>query len=384
MPAATRAVLRVTAAQERGYLAARHGLHPACGPATIEELASAHAGLHAARLPTPFVTLRARLPEFTAKELRQAVEPGGSLIKLRTCRRTLHIYPLAEAGAAHTATLRQRLAACAARVRRLGKNPSVLTRIAPLVREALAAGPVPHRELEQRVLTLRPQIKARGDVLGELVRLAIKWLWESGDLVYRNAADSLHREHREFHLTQVAQPALQLNHITADDAARVLLRRYLASFGPASIDDFQWWSGLPRSEITPALAALRPELIDVQLDAHPEPLLLPVEHEPHLLAAQPLPPHHVDVLAYEDPSLKGYFTTRHRYVDDQHRSTLFNTIGEVRASIAVAGRCVGIWQFDRRTRTIGYHLYAPTAKATHRAVIERLEQMTEFLRSEPC
>lgn len=33
--------------------------------------------------------------------------------------------------------------------------------------------------------------------------------------------------------------------------------------------------------------------------------------------------------AREDPVLKGYFTTRHRYVDDQHRTMLFNSIGEV-------------------------------------------------------
>ncbi|MGH3904748.1 MAG: DNA glycosylase AlkZ-like family protein [Pseudonocardiaceae bacterium] len=110
----------------------------------------------------------------------------------------------------------------------------------------------------------------------------------------------------------------------------------------------------------------------------------PAEHEPHLLAAQPLPLHHVDLLAYEDPSLKGYFATRHRYVDHQHRTTLFNTIGEVRASIAVAGRCVGTWQFDRRTRTIDHNLYAPIPNVARRAITERLDQMTEFMRSEPC
>lgn len=383
MPATTRVVLTVSAAQERGYRAACHGLYPNVGLTTIEELASAHAGLHAARLPTPFVTLRARLPGFAAKELRQALEPGGSMIKLRTCRRTLHIYPLSEAGAAHNATLRLRLAACAAILRRLGKDPTILTRLAPLVREALLGGPLPHRELERQVLAAPLQIRARQDVLSELVRLAIKWLWESGELVYRNAADSLHRERREFHLTHLAHPALQLNHIDTGQAIQVLLRRYLAAFGPASIDDFQWWSGLTRGEITPALEAVRPELTDVRLAGRPEPLLLLAEHEPRLLSAEPLPNNHVDLLAHEDPSLKGYFTTRHRYVDDRHRSVLFNTIGEARPSIAVAGRCVGTWHFDRRTRTINDHLYISIPKAARRALTERLEHMTEFLRSEP-
>jgi hypothetical protein len=376
-------VLTVTVAQERGYRAVRHGIHPSA-TATIEDLASAHAGLHAARLPTPFVTLRTRLPGFIAAELRTALEPGGNLIKLRTCRRTLHIYPLAEAGVPHTATLRQRLGACAATVRRLGHDPAVLTRIAPAIRAALAAGPLPYRELEQRIVAARPRIRARRELLVPLVRLAVKWLWESGELLYRNTADSLHRERREFCLTATAHPTLQLNHLASSDAVTALLRRYLTAFGPAAIEDFQWWSGLTRSDITPAVAALRPELIDVQIDPHPAPLLLHAEHEPQLRTAEPLPSNHVALLAYEDPTLKGYHATRHRYVDHQHRNHLFNTIGEARASITTAGRYAGTWQFHRTTRTITHTLHTTIPPATQRAVTARLHHMTEFLRSEPC
>lgn len=256
--------------------------------------------------------------------------------------------------------------------------------MAPLIREALIGGPLPHRELEQQVLAGPLRIQARRDMLGELVRLGIKWLWESGELVYRNAADSLHRERREFHLTRLAHPTLQLSHIDTGQAVGLLLRRYLTAFGPASINDFRWWSGLTRREIMPALAALQTELTDVRITGRPEPLLLLAEHEPHLLTAESLPDNHVDLLAYEDPSLKGYFTTRHRYVDDQHRSVLFNTIGEARASIAVAGRFVGTWQFDRHSRVINYHLYASISRTAQLALTERLERMTEFLRSEPC
>lgn len=377
------AVLAVPDAQERGYRAARHGIHPRA-TATIEDLATAHAGLHAARLPTPFVTLRSRLPGFTATQLRTALEPGGSLIKLRTCRRTLHIYPLADAGVPHTATLRQRLGSCAASVRRLGHEPAVLARIAPLIRAALAAGPLPYRELDERVLAARPRIRAQRKLLVQLVRMSVKWLWESGDLLYRNTADSLHRERREFGLTATAHPSLQLNHLDSSDAVTALLRRYLAAFGPAAIDDFQWWSGLTRSDITPAVTALRPELIDVRIDPDPTPLLLLADDEPRLRSAEPLPSNHVALLAYEDPTLKGYHATRHRYVDDQHRGHLFNSIGEARASIALAGRYVGTWQFHRATRTISHNLHSALPPTTQRAVTAHLHHMIEFLRSEPC
>jgi hypothetical protein len=63
---------------------------------------------------------------------------------------------------------------------------------------------------------------------------------------------------------------------------------------------------------------------------------------------------------------------------------LFNSIGEARASIAIAGRCIGTWQFHRTTRTIDHHLYTQLPTAPHRAIADQLDQMTDFLCTEPC
>lgn len=132
----------------------------------------------------------------------------------------------------------------------------------------IAAGPRPHRELERRVLAATARVRVRRATRIDLVRLAIKWMWEDGELLYRNTADSLHRETREFQLTTQAHPQIQLNDIDPATAVRTLLRRYLAAFGPASIDDFHWWSGLNRREITPAIADLRPDLVDIRIEAN--------------------------------------------------------------------------------------------------------------------
>jgi hypothetical protein len=45
------------------------------------------------------------------------------------------------------------------------------------------------------------------------------------------------------------------------DAAAQLARRYFESRGPATLDDFVWWSGLPVGEARAALEAVRGELI---------------------------------------------------------------------------------------------------------------------------
>jgi hypothetical protein len=266
----------------------------------------------------------------------------------------------------------------------LGFEPTVLRRFATAVRDALAGGPLPHRELEQQAQAATSRVRATQETRTQLVRLAIKWLWEDGELFYRNTADSMHHEVREFQLTTHAHPNLQLNALDHDVAVRMLLRRYLVAFGPASVRDFTWWSGLNQRDIAPALATMNPDLIAVRIDEQPAELLLLAEHEHDLRTTEPLPRHHIQLLAYEDPALKGYFTTRHRYTDDAHRAILFNTIGEVRASIAVAGRCVGTWQFHRTTRTIEHNIYGRVTNPIQRAIHTRLDEMTEFLRGEPC
>ncbi|MEU7159880.1 hypothetical protein [Streptomyces chrestomyceticus] len=85
--------LTLPAAAERAAIASRHGWGPQPGPAGLAALATAQAGLHAARLLTPYVTAHTRLPEFRADDLRHALSPHGTLVKVRCVRRTLHCGP---------------------------------------------------------------------------------------------------------------------------------------------------------------------------------------------------------------------------------------------------------------------------------------------------
>ncbi len=89
------------------------------------------------------------------------------------------------------------------------------------------------------------------------------------------------------------------------------------------------------------------------------------------------------MLAYEDPALKGYFSTRCRYVSAEEYGSLFNSIGEARASILLDGRVVGIWRFERGNGRITYDLLGRVSKRSQRRIGERLEDMNGFLSSEP-
>ncbi|MET9291001.1 crosslink repair DNA glycosylase YcaQ family protein [Streptomyces sp. NPDC003077] len=365
------------AAVERAAVATRHGWGTLPGPPDLAALAVAQAGLHAARLLTPYVTAHTRLPDFSADHLRTALAPGGTLVKVRCMRRTLHLWAREHVADAHAATLRLRLGATAATARRHGLGRTDLERWGVHCRDALTGGPLAYRDLQERLM------KHHLGASPEAVRLGIKWAWESGHITCRNTASSLHREHRHFSLLEHAHPGLRLAPTDPLTATTRLIRHYLRAYGPASEADLLWWSGLPRTQISPALAALRSALTTVRVEGLPGDLLTLSEDLHDLRATDPLPADHVRLLAFEDPTFKGYFATRDRYRSPDHDSQVFNTIGEVHATITVAGRIVGTWGWDKKTRTVQHRLLTRLPVSARRHLRERLDQVEAFLRTEP-
>ena len=372
------ALVRVPLSQERAYRLGRHGLVPErTALSGVDTLATATYGLHAARQSSPWVTLRTRLPAFEPTHLRNMLTAERRLIKVRCMRQTLHILPLDLARTAHDATLRQRLAPCRARLHQLGHSERALRDACAQVRGVFGDIPIPHRELEVRASSARRQLS--------LIRIAIKWLWEIGELAHVDLSPSLHHEHRAFVRTEAHYPGLGLGAETPDleRSCDALVREHLRAFGPASIADTAWWSGLGRAAVRGAIIRGGGEFVQVAVDDVSDELLLAADELARLRDTEPLDPEHVTLLAYEDPTLKGYFATRSRYVRARHYDLLFNAIGEARAAIMVGGEAVGIWSFDRRTGRVTHSLMQKLGKTLRQAIAERLLAMEDFLRAEP-
>ena len=133
--------------------------------------------------------------------------------------------------------------------------------------------------------------------------------------------------------TERLYPGLNLTSHTEEDAVRLLVARHIASFGPVSLKDIVWWSGLGISKVRNGLSAIESELVSVDVEAVGDNLWLfrsDLRHIESLVEYEAEKPW-AALLAYEDSSLKGYFDTRSRYVDEQNYDRLFNQIGEVRA-----------------------------------------------------
>jgi hypothetical protein len=124
-----------------------------------------------------------------------------------------------------------------------GRTEADMQRAADATRRALADGPLPLRDLRAR-LTAKGFGANPGDGFGlwvDLVRIPPPGTWD------RPRADL-------YGLAEEWLPPPR--HLAEDDARDMLLRRYLAAFGPARLADASNWTGLPVSDLRPVATRL--------------------------------------------------------------------------------------------------------------------------------
>jgi hypothetical protein len=117
------------------------------------------------------------------------------------------------------------------------------------------------------------------------------------------------------------------------DAQTELVRRWLRGFGPATMADVKWWTGLPMGQVRKAVAATG--AVEVDLDGVPG-LVLPDDLDP-----VPAPEPWAALLPALDPTTMGW-AGRDFYLGP-HRPVLFDRNGNAGPAIWWDGRVVGGW-----------------------------------------
>lgn len=360
-------------ARVREFNFADQHVAPGCQGTEIEEVARSLVGLHSARLPTPYVTLASRLRRFLPPMLRKRQYEARTLIKLRCMRRTLHTVPLDLAPVVHRATLELRMMDLQARIRALNATNAAFEKAVTRVRNVVQTGSGPATAIVERALPSKPSKSNPEPLL--LTRLALKHLWERGEVTYRNRASHWASEERWFESTEASYPSLRLNDLEERDARRILVLTYVDRFGPVTERDIVWWSGLRVSDVRLAVRDLGSQLVRVRVEGLSDDCMMTQEALARLERAMTRRRQWARFLAYEDPSLKGYFETRPRYLDPAHTSTAFNSIGEVLPCVMVAGELVGRWWWDSATRSVGWAPFVAGTVPT--AAIERERERVE-------
>src|SRR5262249_205073 len=148
--------------------------------------------------------------------------------------------------------------------------------------------------------------------------------------------------------------------LEGDEALAELAKRYFSSHGPATLQDFVWWSGLTIADAKAGLEMVKPQFIQEVIDGQDYWIVsyLPVVNDLSPTAYL-LPVYDEYTVAYKD---------RSAVLAPEHAKRSGN--GIFSPSIIVDGKIVGTWKrtFKKGEVFIEASPFTPLSKARSRAV----------------
>ena len=137
-----------------------------------------------------------------------------------------------------------------------------------------------------------------------IVRAEVTGSWRSDRFTYARWEDWL--------------PSIDLAKVDVDDARADLAHRYFADYGPGTVDDFRWWSGLTMAQAREATAVLDSSLRGAE----------------QVVGLRLLPVWDALMVAYED---------RSRLIDVDRLPFVYDLGGNATSVVISDGRVEGVW-----------------------------------------
>ena len=335
---------RIGVEERRARLGLRHHLAGAAR-AGVVEVARDLVGLHATDPATVYLAARARALDPGVAALEQALYEERRLVRILGMRRTMFIEPVELMGVVQAACTD----AIAAQQRRLlfdligraglaDDPPSWVEDVEKVTLRALEArgGAATTGELakddprlaQQIVLAEGKSYEGRQSVVSRILQL----LAAEGRIVRGRPRGSWVSGQYRWSVVEAWLPGGVPTWPLAEAQAE-LVRRWLRGFGPATIADVKWWTGLPMGQVRPAVAATG--AVEVDLDGTPG-LVLADDLDP-----VPAPEPWAALVPALDPTTMGW-AGRDFYLG-RHRPALFDRNGNAGPAIWWDGRVVGGW-----------------------------------------
>jgi hypothetical protein len=370
-------VHKLGVAERRARLVTRHRRAPANRAGDPLEVARSLVCLHATDAVTVFLSIRARSEGVAQADVEHALYEERALVRMLAMRRTLwavprDLVPLAYAAATRSVAARQRTQLEGfLRENGIGRPKAWIDRAASAALRAVAA----------RGEAMTSDVTADDPELARKIRLGSgKWAVEQS-----TAARILPLLAMEGRLVR-GRPrgtwiSPQFRWVTTEDwlggpieeldvptAQAELLRRFLASFGPATETDLRWWTGWTARETRAALGAIPHAEVDLGAAAG---YVLAGDLEP---ATAPEP--FAALLPTLDPTTMGW-KEREWYLGP-HGPTLFDVNGNAGPTIWWDGRVVGGWS-QRRDGEIAIGLLEDVGADALAAIETEAEQLAAWV-----
>ncbi len=324
--------------------------------------------LHATDPATVYLSIGARQIHATVAEIERALYDEKQLIRMLGMRRTMFVVPTEFAAIVQAACT---LAIAAQERRRTiqlfgtagiaDDLPAWLREVEEQTFEALGKrGKATAQQLADAVPELKRQVplaqgKSYAGVMGVSSRVLFQ-LSADGRIVRGRPRGSWISG--QYHWSRMdAWLAGGLREMSPSAAQTALIGAWLRSFGPGTLADIKWWTGLTLGEVRRALHDLGAVEVDL---GEASGWVLADDVEPEV-AYEPW----VSLLPALDPTPMG-FIDRAWFVG-AHAAAIFDRTGNIGPSVWCDGRVVGGWA-QRTNGTIAYKLLEDVGGEAERAI----------------
>lgn len=160
--------------------------------------------------------------------------------------------------------------------------------------------------------------------------------------------------------------------LTPDDALKQLALKYFRSHSPASLEDFVWWSGLPKTQCRKALTLIANEIEETKIEE--ETMYLyhnTLDYPNYAKKVLLLPPY--------DEYLIGY-KSRWVALEKKHTAKAHNNFGIFKPVILHEGRVVGNWKasIDKQGENLTIDFFAEKSKIGKQNLQGAVNQFVQF------
>ncbi len=345
-------MIRINVERATHFVLAKQHLTPKSRADDVLSVTHDAGGLHATAVSTPYLSLLARMSNFSRADLDRELYERQTLAKIRCVRKTIFIQPADRIPAFYAATA------------------SVVAGASERFMHARGVSRQQFERMRSEILALlhgtemtASQIK---DHLGTDVHVPsiLYVLCDRGELIRARPLSWRDKRH-SYALFRDYFPDLDLNALTEDQAKCLITQHYLEAFGPVSEADIAWWTGFGSLDVRRTLEAIAEQVEEVEIPDLGERYLLLKSDVPSIqqmtIPEEPV----VNFLPVLDPFLMGY-KHRERFLHARHQAHLFDRSGNATSTIILSGRVIGVWDYEARgTPAIKVYIFDEVLNEIH-------------------
>ena len=358
--------------QVHAFRLRRHHLDRRAPRTKLVDVVGDVCGIQSQVISAAQLALWTRVANLTPQDVERALWRDRTLVKAWSMRGAMHLlpaddYPTYVAALRWTAMRRE-----LTWIGRYGLDPEEVRTITDAIYDVLGRDMLARKELAGRVVEevgnkARPWIEHGW---GGVVKLACL----QGRVVFGpNRGREITFVRRDVWLPGSKD-------VPEDRVGAALVRRYLRAYGPATVQDFGAWSGLPVADAKPMWHRLAGKLVELSIEGRTAWLLRDDVSE---LRRKP-EGERIQLLPSFDCYLLGHRDKEH-LVDDAHYKRVYRKAGWLSPVILRAGRVAGVWSHRRIGRgwRLAMEMFERPTPALRQGIAEEAEDLGRFLGG-PC